>query len=476
MSILASDDAEGKVTIDLKRIHLRPNVDQKIYFFVQNLGTDDKKDVNVKMLKVMPGNRTEEIGTATLSTIKADGKAIPVTFKAPAPPAPSAPATTTPAPAATAAPASLPGIELEGSPFKLEFQLLDNKGAELAKAQPEVVILEPKSYVKIVDVKFKGGENNELHVQLKADRETFAGPECPVELDLQPDRIPGLDTAKKMGVYRQLLASPEKDVTLVAKNLTFNAPPGEGTVYITVDGCKRAYIFKTNFASQGGQPVTPDEITAVDVRLRAPRYTPPVDKFPVTIETENAPKDATIDVSLGQNGSVDKATLRGSRRHSVRVNAAGPKGSVLFHSEMQDWTVALNSAGIFGECSLITSIDGKTKLDPSSKVTFDPTPPENIAFVDLPKKVKAGGPLAVKATANDPESEIKEATFFVGKPAADGKIPEAAIKVKANPPSAKEPSWTATLDTDKPGKLDIGVQFTNKAGMSANAVHNSPGA
>jgi hypothetical protein len=76
--------------------------------------------------------------------------------------------------------------------------------------------------------------------------------------------------------------------------------------------------------------------------------------------------------------------------------------------------------------------------------------------------------MKVKATGHDPETDIGKVVFFLGKLTKEGDIPKDAIQAVGSRTKDKDNYvWTAELDipADKTETLDLGVRFTNTAGL-----------
>ena len=407
-------------------------------------------------------------------------------------------------------------VPLEGPPFKLLFQVLKKDlGTEpLAKLEVPVTILAPQEYVEVREINYQIGktaEENTFIVELQAKKE-FSGPPCSLELELLPEQISGLSLAKKDGNYKQSLQRGGQGVQLVAKNLKFKdgQAPENGLVSITVDGYPRAFVFATDF-SRPGTRVTPEQERARKPTVRVPddrKAMPPVDKVTLHLEVDNAPtREVRIEVGADRDKdnrfdeSKDEIkVLRGDRRQRVAVSTADPSGALLFKTEVQDWQVELDTAGVYGVLPLrirmyqaardgaardeikwvdMTDRDGKTvdgREGIRGMLIFDDSPPENIRFAaakDFPRQLVREAPLPVKATGSDPESGLADVVFFVGKPVVDkeGKksLPPNVEVIKGQTLPGSEPGWWAALlpiPSDKKGVLDITTQFVNGAGQS----------
>jgi hypothetical protein len=179
----------------------------------------------------------------------------------------------------------------------------------------------------------------------------------------------------------------------------------------------------------------------------------------------------------------------------MRLDPNGPEGAQLLKAEVSDWSATLDTLGIVGGRELrvlvrrggkdvrvdrvLVSHDGKVlKVEKTGSigdpavyvpVTFDNTGPEFITFdVDGPdpKKLLRGLPLPLVARGFDPESGVKEAIFFAGRPTPDLKIPPDAIRVQGE--KKDDDTWVAQLPvaTDKTGTVDVSVALVNQAGLT----------
>jgi hypothetical protein len=116
----------------------------------------------------------------------------------------------------------------------------------------------------------------------------------------------------------------------------------------------------------------------------------------------------------------------------------------------------------------LDSADWQQKDQIEKTFTLDGSPPQGLKFVAFPKELPRGERLPVKAVAHDDESKIAKVNFFVGKPGPDGKLPPNTVLVPGKP--ADNDLWVAALDapTDQKGKLEVTVQATNGANLTAS--------
>src|SRR5262249_28026930 len=146
--------------------------------------------------------------------------------------------------------------------------LFDEQNKELERRQVGVTLLEPPQYVEVSSIAYDPTQK-QLRVDIRALPQ-FSGPPCPVELDLLPERIPGfIRDQKRVGTYRTLLQKEKGgQASLFAEKLRFeDIDRGNGLVYVTVDGYKRAFIFETSFV-RTGNVVQPKRVTGTIPSLR----------------------------------------------------------------------------------------------------------------------------------------------------------------------------------------------------------------
>jgi hypothetical protein len=472
--VLLSYDLKAQPT-DVKIVSLRPNVTQSVFVQVQNPDTQVLPAVSVRLLPAGAAAGAAPLATADLGDIPAAATRAVTQWTFPPPAPPPAP----PPPGQPPSPPPPPGVELAGPPFGLQVQVFaEKKPKPVAVKDLTLLVMDPGGYVEVKKIEYtadKEGKTNNLVVLLTA-RKDFTGPPCPVELDLRPDRIAGLRPGRTSGVYKQTLSRAGQTVQLSAGNLKFReAPPESGVVAITVDGYERAFLYETTFAAQG-KTVTPVPVTAPQLRLAVPRYSPPAETLRVGVEVDNPPAagglvrvafDRDRDGTFGRDETAEK---RGDRQQRIRILPGGPDEGLLVRTEVKPWSVELNTAGLYGEFPLEGRYDvDARKVNAETRVTFDGTAPENVRFkLDaLPKQLKRGDPVPLAATGDDPESLIDEVIFFAGKPLPDGKLPPNPLVAEAAQAEKGGP-WVArlALPTEAKGAAEVSVRFTNGAGMS----------
>src|SRR5262249_24612622 len=136
--------------------------------------------------------------------------------------------------------------------------------------------------------------------------------------------------------------------------------------------------------------------------------------------------------------------LPGCYERKVRFAPGGPNGSLLFQLEIKDWVTEIETAGILGKRVLrVRPTEGKGKGE--TDIILDNTPPEEVAFVEVPVTGFQGTKVTVKAFAKDPETGIRDALFFFGKPPTDGKIPPTLDTVAGVAVPGVKDTWSAKL-------------------------------
>lgn len=488
--LLVSYDLKKPPTA-VKSIQLRANTEQPVHFFLENPGPDTRKDLTVKLFKVLPGGATELLGQAKVASLKVDARERLIFGKpGPIPTDPKAP--------------GLPA--LDGPPFQFQVWIEEGKN-DPVKIAFGVRVKEPREYVEVTSREYDP-ERRRIRVTVKA-LPAFTGPPCHVRLALPEDANPGINLKKAQGAFKQTLTAAGEEVELIAEGITFDGdPPKTGRVYVAVDEYERAFGYKNTFNKGSLEPLA----EGTRVRAYGQRYAGADGKFPLRLEIDSPPKQPVfVDVGLDRagNGSFDSKLLRGSRSESILVHLAGTDGSPVFKTAFADWQVDLDTKGVRGarqfRVQLFTVENGekgnlvpltdeqtgeeahplfsKAAAGPYSLLTFDSTsksaifgaliiddtPPE-VAFDGLPKRHFKSKPLVVKATAFDDLSGIAKVVFFADK-MVDGKLPP-GVEVIVGGKVDKKDLWTATLPLPDSAKdrISVSVQAFNGAGLSTTVT------
>jgi hypothetical protein len=460
----------------LEELRLRPlKSRQPYYLYLRNPSAKVRK----VMVQLASGQAALPGGEAKVELAANETKLI--RFAAPAAPPPPPPA-----PGGAAPPAAEGGVftELSGD---LQVRLLDLDGANklIDKRTYRVRVASAADYTKVASIQFRpptqrdkslGTSKNKLTVTLQATP-ALTGAPCPVELLLPSSRIPGFLGAKSGTMRGQL--SPHGEVTLYAEDLQFaDGVPEEGYVYLSVDGNERAYVFHTTFARLGG-PTSPRENTFPGLRLAAGRFAASGGSPSVTLEVDHPPTGANVELSLGhyQDGNFEPEatyTKKTAKQQRIACSPASTDGALLFEASTGDWVFQPETGKVVGARVLrgrLLDKEGVPLRTVYETLTLDDAAPKGLQFIDPPKLAKKDAPLTLKAMAGPSVSGVKEVFFFVGKE-AQGKPPQGAALVPAQPVDDAKTTWEATLPlrVGAAGPADFTAQFVNRAGQSSFAT------
>lgn len=487
---------EAGVESDLRILALRPNVDQPLYFHYHNPGPGGRKNVDVTLELLGPGDKAKPIATAKIPAVAAK-KSMPVIFAAGG--------------AKDAKDAPWPALD---APFRLRFRV-EAQGSEPVVTDVDVRIQEPRNYIEVEKAHFDKSKRR-LSVKLKWNQAAPPTIPIPVELELLEAHNPGLKKPKA-GAFRQVISAENRSAELTAEGVEFDGgiAPKNGRIMVSVDGHRRAFLFKCTY-EDGDLPSLADDNRA---RLVAPRYSLPSPKLPVTLEIDATtlrvnkdtyPENALVEVQFDATGdgnyrNVPGSPFRGLRAQSVGYKIDGP--ALLLRTGSADRVATLNVEGIVGKRSLKVRLlsagtagspidiadeeglrDERSALydaDPKSAfaplkflksdravvadLVIDDSPTKILKLVDLPEKAAAGDKVRPQvrlegtgANRGPDQAPIGKVVFFLGEADKNHKIPE---KEKENlvPATydAKLGTWIASEDlvlpNDPRGKVVIGV-------------------
>lgn len=490
--VVADANKELNATEDLT---LRPNGAAEFYLYAFNPAKVEKTyTVELK------GGRLTSQAKVKIPAEKWKRVVLPP----PAPPAPTAPVVAAPAPVAPAANQPAPVPPPPGTPllrtdgrFQFTLRLLTEDGSTPVKDAAgndyghavTVSILRPEAYIAAPSgIVTRGDTLTRVTVNvaplLDAEKKPlFAGP-ADVRLSFPPQ--PALTGAViREGVYRRTLdpsIAPQATLSGAVENA------GEGVrVQVGVDGYDRAFIYEPYPVGDVNEGRL-NRVTTRAVRVypatgfATTAATQPVAAFPVRVEADNAPADATLELWIrparaGDSPAVNEVVrlVGGARDERVWVDLAGPTDQGVFVSDRsRDWVAPLDLSALRGEQEVVAVLTvpgakGAVQVkSPPLRLTIDATPPDRIAFARLPEKHVKGKPLPVKVTATDPETKVTKAVFFLGKPTDEGQIPADAVKVEGVQSAENPADWTAEipLPPEKRGEAVIGVVFTNAVGLA----------
>jgi hypothetical protein len=496
-TLLVSGDAKGttksslavptgkKGTETTYRVALRPNQEQGFYLLVKN---PSKVERNLSV-RLKTGEKFRDVKAVDLKVKQ--GETSPVDFKAPVAPAPAAsgqaaaPSTELEVKSFTF-PFSPPAPGQEAKPFTFSFaiELYDKDDDRILEQRRfDVRILSPKAYLQASAPLFKSQgdrRSNEWSVTLACPKE-FAGPECPVRLDLSPERIPGLVASRLPGSQLDArLGGPTRQARLSARDIPFLPVTEEnGVVSVTADGFPRAFQFRTTFVREGER--TPDRVLGESLRVGIPRYLKPdVKPIAVRLEVDNWALDEPVQVDLGvdKSGKGNAFTYTmpfpGVKDQHVWLSLPKSDGLLRLRTTAKDWEIQVPTAELAGACVFqirVLNDKGKTATPASEAVTrvaiLDQRP-EGIKFVGLPDKIPdAQAQLPVKATYNGPADYISEVDFYLAAP-VEGQIPKGAKAVRARRGEVNgRPVWSAVLDLPRgqKGPVSVSARFVDQVGQ-----------
>jgi hypothetical protein len=376
---------------------------------------------------------------------------------------------------------ALPQGRLPALVGPLHFRVLDadHPGIVLGEQEIRAGVRPSASYVQVEEIRHDPpravtGEPNRLAVRLRS-RAMGEGPPCPVELVLAPGRIPGFLSAES-GRFRGELAADGKEMILFAEGMRFEeGTDGPGAVTLNIDAVPRAQTFLIRFARESG-PTLAERAIETAVRIRAPRAVRSGEPIAIIAEVDNAPEDATLELSLGRSegGRFEPLISRkydGPRNSRVGFLPIGPGGSPHIEATVEDWAVEYPTAGIQGTYEArarLSDADGHGIGSASLPVIIDDRPAPWVRLSRLPKQARRGSLLDVKAAGQAPASGLREVVFFVGKPTPDGKLAPGAPSATGTPLPGGANTWTSKLPlpADLKGPIDVSVQFLSNVGLS----------
>jgi hypothetical protein len=268
-------------------------------------------------------------------------------------------------------------------------------------------------------------------------------------------------------------------VNLVAEGLRLaDDAREEGYVYLNVDQCPRAFVYRATLPRHG-VATTPHEELQPALRLVAPPLALSGPNLTVGLEVDQAPAGAMLEVELGsKQGSTFSAELSqrlaAPRQERIGCSPFGLDGALLLSAAVRDWQVCFDAEGIAGQrwlhARLIAS-DGRTVCIAEQPIVLDNTPPTGVQLIDPPARVAKGVPLQLIARGIDELSGISQATFFIGQP-AEGKLPAGTLTVAGKSLDGAGTQWSAALELppEAKGPLTVGVQLTNGVGLASLAT------
>jgi hypothetical protein len=455
-------------------LQLRPNVTQSAYLLLVNPESFEQR-VRVELLS-SPKDLPDQVFASADLTIagKTDANRgiTPVTgWKLAAPAAPAAPVAPA-APAAAPPPAPVPpSATLSGQQLRVRVSTFGRRaGVDALIALPEkdfaFSFLRPDEYVEALRPTF--GKDNELAVQVRT-RDSFRGPDCPVDLVVRPENIPDMVPPAKAALEGKVGRRKPLCSLFAELRTRGGGVPSRGRYSLTIDGWARAFVYDSDFTREEQPPPEKEP----QIRLEVQPFGAAADKLHVRVETDNIRGWEKVPLSVGlyRRGNPAPNVLEertGAREAIVRLLEPAGDGALRLATVARDWEFDLDIHSVVGTYVARATLNVEPALTAERQVILDPTAPEGIQFSTPASnaKVQAGQKLAVAAVGVDPESGIDKVVFFVGKPTPDHKAPPNAAEV---PGKREGNAWKAQLripnDAAK-GPLTLGVVFTNRAGRS----------
>jgi len=491
--VVSDPNTDLKATPNLK---LRPNKSGEFYLYAFNPSKVQK--TYVVEMKGSPGS-----GVAAQVKVAIPGeKWARVRLPKPAPPAAPAPVAvapvTTPPVPSTPLP---PGAELASSSglFQFTLRLLNADLTPVADANGlnygqvvTVNVLRPENYIAPPTGSVTRSDrltrvNVNVSPMLANGQPVFTGT-ADLRLAFPPQSALSGAIIREGFYRRSLVVEPGTNPTATLVGAVENA--GEKVrIDVGVDGLDRAFIYEPAPAGdinvgKLNRILTPAIRLFPAVGYKSSVATQPVPAFPVRVEADNAPPDATVQLWIRPRGASDdpavneRVPLGGAYEERLWLEVSGPTEGLFLTNQARDWVKSLDLAALRGEQEIVAvlSIPGTAgakilKSEPL-RLIVDATPPEEIKFAKLPARQIKGKPLAVRATVVDPETKIVKAVFFLGKPTDDGKLPADAILVEGKMVKGNSGEWEAALPLlpERRGEAFVGVVMTNEVGLSTTAT------
>lgn len=416
VSTRPNEPAKGPFQGKTTNVVLRPNADLSFHVYLENPGQQAWTNVTVRLTADEKGEQplaeglVEQIGPGEVARVVLRSTApVPPPEPPAAAPMPPAADKEKAAPAAAKPPAGTP------APAVLYLHAIDDQKKPFPNTRPtafDVRVSPPRDYVSATPQVTPTGGGFAISVRLGRlanASEAFRGKPATARLDVRPELVPGLDPASlKDGTFQTVIAPDAKEVVLVAKSLRFIGRPGPSTVTVSVDGYDRAFVFTTDFS--GTTPALSPSGTP-GVRIDAPRYAVPGRPLSARLEVfrDTGDERPRLEFYRAEQGEpeVPTAGLTTPRQQSVTYQV-GKAGELVFHAEVKDWVIPLDTAGVYGTRRLefsLTDQDGKILTRPQADepaekepvpathlLTLDDTVPEAVRLLALPPKVEPKKP------------------------------------------------------------------------------------
>jgi len=177
------------------------------------------------------------------------------------------------------------------------------------------------------------------------------------------------------------------------------------------------------------------------------------------------------------------ATFIGPRKVQNRYLLPGDRGGIVFQPEVKDHTTTLNLSGVTEQTKVRLQLFGPDKkvkkvrhgvtgkenvVEVVQTLILDDAPPGDLKFVEPPAFVVRGGKLEIAARVTPGPSGIREVTFYLGRPGADGKFPADSQKLLAEQDDTDPTLYHAAfpIAKDQKSPLTVSVVATNGVGLT----------
>jgi hypothetical protein len=449
-------------------LRLRPNQQQTFYVHVKNPGTQKKEaKVELRANSIKGGfvQETVSVNANAFTLVKFKGLTVPT--------------------ADEKKKEALQELPVLTGPVQVRVVDAKDDKVEYDKKEFRVVVKDPQDLVQVRQIYYDPKEKS--LVARVEPREPITGDKCTVRLVIPEDPNPGLFW-KGEGKTGGNLLPEQKVLVLTAENLKFTEDTSaeELIVYLTVDNCDRAFIYRIHLGSSQGGPTLGLRDPTPAFRLLGPKAILPDEDYRALVEVDNVGRNVQFEVSKDAT-KMGKFELewprpqqpRGDRERKVRFSPVGTEGDLVFQTSVKDWVFRVKTDGIRGEWKLRVRLLNKEMNDifPAKEKTIqsDDSPPDNVHFLSVnATKVPERQPAAlevpkadavvVKVEGRDEQSDIHQVLFFTGEP-VDGKEPPGAKLIPAEPINAAKTVWRqkVPLPPDKEG-VSITVKFINGVG------------
>jgi hypothetical protein len=381
--------------------------------------------------------------------------------------------------------------ELSELTSSVQIRIRDAKDdkVEYDKVEFRVVIKDPQDLVQVRQIYYD--PSKKLLFARVEPREPFTGDKCMVRLVIPEERNPGLLWKGKGKVGGPLLPD-QKVLELTAEDLQFaeDASAEELIVYVTVDDCDRAFIYRVHLGrSQGGRTLGTRDLSP-DFRLLGRKAILPDEEYRALVEVDNIGRNVQFEVSKDAT-KMGKFELewprpqqpKGDRERIVRFSPVGTEGDLVFKTSVKDWVFRVKTDGIRGAWKLRVRLLNKEMNDPTKEMTIqsDDSPPENVHFLSVGAtkvpdrlsgalEVPKAASLLVKAEGQDEQSDIDKVFFFIGEP-MDEKEPPNTKLFEATAINDAKTIWQREVPLPPNTEtVSITVKFINGVGKPKTAT------